>query len=165
MSPSATVQGNVTNLTLGGAVSAAGDVNVVGTGSFTRTDGSTGVLADPSLPARLDLPVAGEAATLRRWAEFRESALAGYADHRDRPDLPGTSRLSVHLKYGTVHPRTLLADLAGRSGQGAETFRKELAWREFYADVLWHEPRSARECLNTTFARLRLDSDQDRCGR
>jgi len=123
---------------------------------------STGVPADPDLPAGLRLPEAGEAAALDRWAEFRDSAVGRYADHRDRPDLPGTSRLSVHLKYGTVHPRTLLADLSGRTGQGAETFRRELAWREFYADVLWHEPRSARECLNTRFAALELDSDQDR---
>jgi deoxyribodipyrimidine photo-lyase len=123
---------------------------------------STGVPADPDIPAGLDLPEAGEAAALDRWAEFRDSALGAYADHRDRPDLPGTSRLSVHLKYGTVHPRTLLADLSGHTERGAETFRKELAWREFYADVLWHEPRSARKCLNTSFAALKLDSDQDR---
>ena len=124
--------------------------------------GGSGVPADPDLPAGLRLPEAGEAAALDRWVEFRDSAVGTYADHRDRPDLPGTSRLSVHLKYGTVHPRTLLADLSGRAGQGAETFRRELAWREFYADVLWHEPRSARECLNTRFAALELDSDQDR---
>jgi deoxyribodipyrimidine photo-lyase len=122
----------------------------------------TGVPADPDLPAGLELPEAGEAAALARWSEFRDSALGGYADRRDRPDRPGTSRLSAHLKYGTVHPRTLLADLSGDTGQGAETFRKELAWREFYADVLWHEPRSARECLNTTFAALQVDSDEDR---
>ena len=123
---------------------------------------SAGVPADPHLPAGLRLPEAGEAAALYRWAEFRDSALGRYAEHRDRPDVPGTSRLSVHLKYGTVHPRTLLADLSGHTGQGAEMFRKELAWREFYADVLWHEPRSARECLNRSFAALRLDTDQDR---
>jgi deoxyribodipyrimidine photo-lyase len=121
---------------------------------------STGVPADPGLPGGLELPEAGEAAALHRWTGFRDSALTAYADHRDRPDLAGTSRLSVYLKYGVVHPRTLLADLPG--GAGAETFRKELAWREFYADVLWQEPRSARECLNTAFAALRLDSDQDR---
>jgi deoxyribodipyrimidine photo-lyase len=123
---------------------------------------STGVPKDPDLPAGLSLPEAGEAAALDRWAEFRDAALAGYSERRDRPDLPGTSRLSVHLKYGTVHPRTLLADLSDGTGRGAETYRKELAWREFYADVLWQEPRSARECLNTTFATLRLDSDPDR---
>jgi deoxyribodipyrimidine photo-lyase len=123
---------------------------------------STGVPKDPDLPSGLDLPAAGEATALDRWAEFRDSALGGYADRRNRPDLPGTSRLSAYLKYGSVHPRTLLADLSGHTGQGAETFRKELAWREFYADVLWHEPRSARECLNRTFAALKLDADQDR---
>jgi deoxyribodipyrimidine photo-lyase len=123
---------------------------------------STGVPEDPDLPAGLSLPDAGEAAALDRWAEFRDSALGPYADQRDRPDLPGTSRLSAHLKYGTVHPRTLLASLSGHNGHGAETFRKELAWREFYADVLWREPRSARECLDTSFAALAIDSDPDR---
>jgi deoxyribodipyrimidine photo-lyase len=120
----------------------------------------TGVPRDPDLPAWLRLPDAGEAAALARWADFRSSALRGYADDRDRPDRPGTSRLSAHLKYGTVHPRTLLAGLG--DGAGAETFRKELAWREFYADVLWHEPASARECLNPRFRSLQVDTDADR---
>jgi len=123
---------------------------------------SAGVPADPDLPAGLRLPVAGEAAALARWAEFREAALRAYPADRDRPDRPGTSRLSVHLKYGTVHPRTLLADLAGLPGRGAEAFRRELAWREFYADVLWHQPRAARECLNTAFAGMQLDAPGDR---
>ena len=52
----------------------------------------------------------------------------------------------MQLKYGTVHPRTLLADLAahpaGRTA-GATAFVTELAWREFYADVLFHAPGSA----------------------
>ena len=125
----------------------------------TGLTGLTGVPKDPDLPAGLRLPVAGEAAGLARWADFRDSALAAYADGRDRPDRTGTSRLSVHLKYGTVHPRTLLADLG--DGAGAETFRKELAWREFYADVLWHEPRSARACLNASFAGMELDTGPD----
>ena len=123
---------------------------------------STGVPADPALPAGLRLPEAGEAAARARWADFRDSALRAYTDQRNRPDRPATSRLSVHLKYGTVHPRTLLADLADVSGDGAETFRKELAWREFYADMMWREPRSARECLNTGFARMELDPPGER---
>jgi deoxyribodipyrimidine photo-lyase len=122
---------------------------------------STGVPKDPDL-AGLALPDAGEAAGLARWAEFREAALGAYSDRRDRPDQPGTSRLSVHLKYGTVHPRTLLADLSGHDGAGTDTFRKELAWREFYADVLFQEPRTARECLNRAYAAMPLDSDPDR---
>ncbi len=88
----------------------------------------------------------GEAAAQRRWQRFRDEALDTYAEDRDRPALDGTSRLSEALKYGEIHPRTLLADLAGSPAwgtPGAASFVSELAWREFYADVLWHEPQSA----------------------
>ncbi|WP_324653305.1 deoxyribodipyrimidine photo-lyase [Georgenia sp. H159] len=88
----------------------------------------------------------GETAARSRWAEFLEEGLAGYDDNRDRPDLDATSQMSVHLKYGTIHPRTMLADVAahpaGRT-EGARRFVTELCWREFYADVLWHRPDSA----------------------
>jgi deoxyribodipyrimidine photo-lyase len=69
--------------------------------------------------------------------------------------------MSVHLKYGAVHPRTLLADLAGHSGDGAATVRTELAWREFYADVLWHHPESARENFDRRYDALPWDSGAD----
>ncbi len=105
----------------------------------------------------VELPDVGEQAARQRWARFLDDGLADYADARDRPDVEGTSGLSAHLKYGEIHPRTLLADLAERRGEGAETFRSELAWREFYADVLWHHPDSAREYLRPQYARLRYD--------
>jgi deoxyribodipyrimidine photo-lyase len=105
-----------------------------------------------------DLPPAGEEAALARWQKFLDDGVTGYQRTRDRPDRPGTSRMSVHLKYGTVHPRTLLADLTGRSGEGAEALRSELAWREFYADVLWHRPDSARENFDRRFDALPWDS-------
>jgi len=123
---------------------------------------STGIPKDPDLPDGLALPDAGEAAALARWTEFQEVALQTYTDERNRPDRPGTSRLSVHLKYGTVHPRTLLGDVNGKTGDGAETFRRELAWREFYADVLWQQPQSARVCLNPAYRGMELDSDPER---
>ncbi|WP_130493597.1 cryptochrome/photolyase family protein [Motilibacter rhizosphaerae] len=91
----------------------------------------------------VELPEPGERAALRRWEAFREELLPAYAGARDRPDKPGTSALSVHLKYGEVHPRTLLAGLADVPGEGAERFRSELCWRDFYADVLWNRPDSA----------------------
>jgi deoxyribodipyrimidine photo-lyase len=89
------------------------------------------------------LPAAGEEAALARWADFRDGDLARYADERNRPDLDSTSRLSVHLKYGELHPRTLLA------AHPEPVFRTELCWREFYADVLHHVPSSARTSLNS----------------
>jgi len=120
-----------------------------------------GVEGEP-LPPEPDLdgavlPDAGEAAALARWQEFREGALQRYDADRDRPGTAGTSALSAHLKYGEIHPRTLLADLAGDRGAGAERFRTELAWREFYADVLWHHPGSAREYLRPRYAQMRYD--------
>ncbi len=107
----------------------------------------------------LRLPAAGEAAALARWAQFRDGALTEYATARDRADLDGTSQLSAALRFGELHPRTLLADLAEEPGH--DLFRKELAWREFYADVLWHHPDSAHEYLDERFARMAYDRGPD----
>jgi deoxyribodipyrimidine photo-lyase len=106
--------------------------------------------ADPSLAAGVGLPEATEQAARAAWEAFREKGLARYADSRDRPDLDATSRMSVYLKYGLLHPRTLLADL----GTEDETYRKELAWREFYAAILHFFPQSAREYYQPEMARM-----------
>ncbi|MBS4752506.1 deoxyribodipyrimidine photo-lyase [Nocardioides sp. zg-ZUI104] len=103
----------------------------------------------------------GEEAAVRRWATFRDSALTDYADGRDRPDLDGTSRLSAALRHGEIHPRTLLADLGPDEGPGARAFATELAWREFYADVLWHTPESAWWDLTSGLARMEYADADD----
>jgi deoxyribodipyrimidine photo-lyase len=115
-------------------------------------------LAAPDLP---DMPPAGEQAALERWRAFREGALPAYGDDRNRPDRDGTSRLSPYLKLGVLHPRTLLADLADERGKGAFTYENELAWREFYADVLWHQPRTSWHDLRPEMARMRYDEPHD----
>jgi deoxyribodipyrimidine photo-lyase len=88
------------------------------------------------------------------WAEFLATAVDGYGEQRNRPDRPGTSRMSVHLKYGLVHPRTLLADLAPRRSDSAETYTTELAWRDFYADIMFQRPDSARHPYDRAFEAL-----------
>jgi deoxyribodipyrimidine photo-lyase len=95
----------------------------------------------------LVLPPAGEEAAWERWAQFRPAGLADYADLRNRADLAGTSAMGHHLKWGEIHPRSLLADL----GPDDQVFSKELAWREFYADVLAQHPDSARRSLDARF--------------
>ncbi|WP_328587573.1 FAD-binding domain-containing protein [Serinibacter arcticus] len=78
---------------------------------------------------------------------------AGRVRHRPRPPRSCGHVAPVGpLKWGEVHPRTLLADLSRRRSEGATTFATELAWREFYADVLWHDPASARESLRDVVA-------------
>lgn len=128
--------------------------------SWLTLDDTTDV-PDPDLPAGLTLPEAGEAAAHHTWESFLDGPLATYADDRDRPGVPGTSRMSHHLKWGEIHPRTMLADLAGRRGQGAQTYRTELAWREFYADVLFRRPETARDYYKPEFARMTYDEPRD----
>jgi deoxyribodipyrimidine photo-lyase len=122
----------------------------------------TGVPSDPLPPAPdldgVSLPPAGEAAALTAWERFRTERLQTYADDRDRPGVDGTSRMSAYLKYGCLHPRTLLADLAGTDGESARRYTDELAWREFYADVLWHRPESAREYHHPELQAMEYDS-------
>lgn len=111
-------------------------------------------VATPDVPT---LPRAGEEAALARWEWFRAEALDSYDTLRDRPDLDAVSRLSPYLKLGVLHPRTLLAGLEGREGRGPARFEAELAWREFYADVLFHNPRSRWQDLRPGLAGLAYD--------
>jgi deoxyribodipyrimidine photo-lyase len=114
-------------------------------------------LDDEPVPDGLHLPAAGEPAARRRWHDFLRRRLDDYAATRERADLDGTSRMSVHLKWGEIHPRTMLADLARHPGPSAARYGTELAWREFYADVLWARPESAREDLRDHFAAMAYD--------
>lgn len=119
---------------------------------------------DPSdLPDGVDIPDAGaesglragETAAKRRWQAFVRDGLDGYADDRNRPDLDVTSRMSAHLKFGTIHPRTMAVDL-GRS-KGAQAYLRELAFRDFYASLLHEWPRSAWWNWNTGFDDMEFD--------
>lgn len=104
------------------------------------------------------LPTGGEDAALRRWKRFLDKGIDTYHVDRDRPDLDGTTRLSPYLKFGCIHPRTILRDLRDRSDDGAATLRSELCWRDFYADVLHHRPETARENYNRRFDAITYDS-------
>lgn len=121
-------------------------------------DGGAGVGRRPPTPApdaTDGLPDAGEDAAHRAADAFLERHVADYATGRDRPDLDRTSRLSPHLKYGTIHPRQLLARLG--DGDGPATWATELCWRDFYADVLFHRPDSARRNWSSTLDGLTWD--------
>lgn len=99
---------------------------------------------------------AGEGFALRTFARFEKRALDNYDDLRNRADLSGTSHLSHALAHGEIHPRTLLSKL--NDSPGHEVFRKEIAWREFYADVLFHYPHTANDYYEPRFKKLRYDS-------
>lgn len=109
----------------------------------------------PDVPDAVTLTQVGEAAAHTRWREFLAGAIETYPQDRDRPGVDGTSRLSAALRWGEIHPRTLLADLDG--SEPATQFRAEIAWREFHADVLARNPEARRRPLRPEFAALEHD--------
>lgn len=112
--------------------------------------------AEPA-PDGVTLPPAGEHAALEAWHHWLDRHVDRYHEERDRPDLDTTSRMSVHLAWGAIHPRTMLADLARIGGPGASAHARQLAFREFYADVLHHWPHTATDYVDPRFARMRYD--------
>ncbi len=107
-----------------------------------------------------DVPIrAGESFALETWKHFKEERIFDYSENRNRLDLNGTSKLSHALAHGEIHPRTILAELGGSIGE--EVFRKEIAWREFYADVLFHNPHTLQDYYEKRFEQLRYDDPAD----
>ena len=112
----------------------------------------------PDWPMPLDAKVslAGEANAHIRWKYFCEEILDSYDETRNLAGMDGTSRLSAHFKWGEIHPRTLLAHLGESSAH--DVFRKEIAWREFYADVLHHNPHTEKDYYAPRFSEMRYDA-------
>ena len=69
--------------------------------------------------------------------EWKGQIIRNYKEQRDIPSIQGTSRLSVHLRFGTISIR----ELADEAGALNETFLNELIWRDFYQMIIWHFPR------------------------
>ena len=85
----------------------------------------------------------GEAAAQDRLAVFIDDWVADYRENRDRPGVQGTSGLSENLAWGEISARTCwhAGMRALQDGKhGAETFLKELVWREFAYHLVWHTP-------------------------
>ena len=111
---------------------------------------------DWPMPDGVSITAAGEAAALERFAYFTKNALDEYDENRNIPGVDGTSKLAAHLKFGEVHPRTLLVNLG--ESKAHDTFRKEIAWREFYADVLFHNPHTENDYYSEKFKAMRYDA-------
>jgi deoxyribodipyrimidine photo-lyase len=110
----------------------------------------------PDPGVELDLE-AGEAAALSQWKAFLADGIDRYGDDRNRPDIKGTSRMSAHLKFGTIHPRTMAADINQRKS-GPQAYLRELAFRDFYAAVLYHWPASVWHNWNSDFDAIETDT-------
>jgi deoxyribodipyrimidine photo-lyase len=110
---------------------------------------------DFPMPAGVNVIEAGEAAALKRFKEFTKNGLDSYDENRNFASIDGTSKMSTYLKFGEIHPRTLLENLG--ESKAHDTFRKEIAWREFYADVLFNNPMTDIDYYAPKFKEMRYD--------
>ena len=115
----------------------------------TRPDWSKGFLGEP-----------GEAGAAKALSDFVKTGLKTYADDRDRPDRPGTSRLSPHLHFGEIsawRAWTAAYDAAGSNGISeaqADKFTNELIWRDFSAHLLHHFPTLPTDAFRPEYDRM-----------
>lgn len=100
----------------------------------------------------------GEAGAAARLRAFLKDGLADYSDERNRLASFGTSRLSPHLRFGEISPRTIVAEVKAAetktSKKGAETFLSEIGWREFDYHNLHYHPDVATKNLHGQFDRM-----------
>jgi len=107
-------------------------------------------LATPSIPNLRELglrqevaePLPGGESTARRPLErLLPAVAANYQRRHDLPAADGTSQLSPYLHFGCVSARELEHRLP--PGDGPQALRRQLCWRDFYAQVLFHHPGNA----------------------
>ena len=80
----------------------------------------------------------------QRLKRFATKHITDYKNDRDRMDHEGTSQLSPYLRFGLVSIRECMREAVKYSGAGPSTWIKELVWREFYANILFHFPHVAK---------------------
>lgn len=115
---------------------------------FARTN-----LADMRLPT-------GMSGGKQLFEDF-ESRMNCYKEARDFPAVKGVSYLSVHLRFGTVSIRHLARTAWNMTGNGAEAWLNELIWRDFYVQILYHNPQvSADKAYKADFEHIPFPNDE-----
>lgn len=82
--------------------------------------------------------------------------LKTYAALRDIPAAQGTSRLGVHLRFGTVSTRQLVA----QAQKASATFLNELIWREFFQQILWNFPHVVDQCFKPQYEEIQWRNNE-----
>jgi deoxyribodipyrimidine photo-lyase len=83
--------------------------------------------------------------------------IRNYHKTRDIPSLKGTSRLSLHLRFGTISIRKLVKFAI----ENNETYLNELIWREFYMMILWHFPHVVDHAFKPQYDNVKWLNNED----
>lgn len=116
-----------------------------------------------------DLPAAGTEAARERLESFCAEDIYRYGEAREYPARGATSRLSQDLKYGTIGIREVTERVATameeaesqEDRESVDTYREELAWREFYAQVLYFNPFVVTQNYKTYENEIEWRADED----
>jgi deoxyribodipyrimidine photo-lyase len=76
--------------------------------------------------------------------------ICSYTENRNFPALNGTSKISLHLRFGTISIRELAREALSLN----ETFLNELIWRDFYQMIIYLFPHSAKNSFKTQYDRI-----------
>ena len=112
---------------------------------------------------RLDMWQPGEDGARDALALFLGENISGYAERRNLPAEPATSRLSPHLRWGEISPARIVAETqaADIKADDGDKFLSELGWREFSYQLLYHNPELAETCLQDKFEAFPWRDDAD----
>ena len=101
-------------------------------------------LASLGLEQEVEDPLpGGESAARDRLSRFLGAGVREYSDNHDALGRDKTSRLSPYLHFGCLSPREIESRLP--RGKGADAFRRQLCWRDFYHHVLLNFPGNAHD--------------------
>jgi len=89
---------------------------------------------------------------------FSEDVIENYERDRNFPAINATSKLGVHLRFGTKSVRELV--LRSNSSEN-KTFLKELIWREFFIQILWHFPHTVNKCFKEKYEKVEWINDNE----
>jgi len=118
-------------------------------------------------PCDIPLPSAGEKAAQQLLKDFTSKNLRRYDSIRNFPLADGTSRLSPHLRFGTISVRTVLATARRARADDPsakkqiDVFISELIWRDFYKQILWEYPHVAEGSFRKEYDRIEWENRKD----
>ena len=96
----------------------------------------------------------GESGAEKLLQHFTDTSMDAYAEKRDFPASPGTSRLSPHLHFGEISPHRIRAACIRKNRKASGEFLRQLGWREFAHHLLYHFPDTPETPLRSKYTRF-----------